>query len=784
MPSLAAPRDRAKREHVARVERVVFSDPTDPFCVIALADGLTACGPADADRFDRGTTYRFLGRWEDDARRGWRFRFGTYVVHGQHGRAGVLRYLTDTCDGLGIRTAEKLWAAFGADAVQVLRADPERAARDAGLNPEDCRYFADQLRHASATEHTRIELFELFDRRGFRGELIDAAISAWGAKAPVVVRRNPFALLGKPSAGFKRCDRLWTDLALPPAALKRQAVVASQLAKDDPHAHTWLAAHDLAARLKGLIPQADPVRAFKFALRARLLTKHRDREGKLWLAVSERGTAEERLAREVARLMAAPVQWPTDAVPTSQRDGDRLPSAHQVERLLAATAEPIGILRGGPGTGKSHLTGYLCRTIVARYGVDSLAVCAPTGKAAKRASESLQLAGVNLPPRTIHRLLGVGRNGHDGEGWGFEHDADNPLPVKFLFVDESSMIDTSLLASLLAACSTGTHVLLVGDPDQLPPVGHGAPLRDLIACGVVPVGELTEVRRNAGQIVHACVRIRNNESFDTADRVDLEADPPRNLKHVHAADDAAIATAVEQILRAMRKFDPVWQTQVLVARNKGSAVGRRELNDRLQPLLNPSGRSVNGNPFRCGDKIICLKNSRMHVVEAQTDDAEENAVLYATVTETDEYTGRPVAKEQFVANGEIGRVVAVATGLTVARFSESDDLVKIPMGKNRDPDAPEADAEATGGRGCDFDLGYAITVHKAQGSEAPCVIVVADPAGGRVTDRSWLYTAVSRASKLCLLVGPMAAIDGMRARVSIVRRQTFLSERLSAETTP
>jgi exodeoxyribonuclease-5/exodeoxyribonuclease V alpha subunit len=149
-----------------------------------------------------------------------------------------------------------------------------------------------------------------------------------------------------------------------------------------------------------------------------------------------------------------------------------------------------------------------------------------------RASQALTLAGVDVQASTIHRTLGVMEAGYGGDQWGFQHNAKNPLPFRFVVVDESSMIDTSLMADLLDACGPGTHVLFVGDPYQLPPVGHGAPLRDMIDAGeaFVSRGELTQVRRNAGQIVHACARIKNGESFEVCDAVDLDALPPKNLK--------------------------------------------------------------------------------------------------------------------------------------------------------------------------------------------------------------------------------------------------------------
>lgn len=488
--------------------------------------------------------------------------------------------------------------------------------------------------------------------------------------------------------------------------------------------------------------------------------------------------------------------WPT-SLPISTREGDGLPSAHQVEQALRAMAGPVGILAGSPGTGKTHTLAFILREVIAVVGIQSVAVVAPTGKAAVRASQSLALQGLNLRATTIHRRLGIGKNGHaSGRGssaddWGFIFNSSNPLPIRVLVVDESSMISTDLMASLLDACADGTHVLFIGDPYQLPPVGHGAPLRDMIAAGI-PYGELTHVRRNAGQIVHACLRIKNGESFETASAVDL--DGGKNLLMVETPSEEESVKRLLGILGNARKFHPVLQTQVIVGLNKRGALSRVTLNNALHGLLNPDGYSVAGNPFKVGDKIICLRNSRMHTVEpiaAFSRATPEMAWEPGNYQVLRDDEGEPV--ESYVANGEIGFVVAISASLTIARIGEDDSLIKIPMGKpsgrgsaenggNDDGDATadengrDDDSNAERGRQSHFDLAYVVTVHKAQGSESPCVIVMIDPRAGMIANREWVYTAISRASKLCVLIGSKAVLDKQRLKQSTVRRKTFLQE--------
>lgn len=780
MPPVYQPKNKAATEHRGSIARVAFANPDGPFVILELTDGATVKGNANADQFAKGTIYRFLGRWFDDQQRGPQFKFETFVVHAAHGRAGVIKYLTESCEGIGAKTAAKIFEKYRGDAVETLRSDPAKVACECNLEVGVCEIAAIQLASNAKYEDTRIDLFTLFSGRGFQGKLIEAAIDKWGVRAPKVIRKNPFAMLPLPSAGFKRCDRLWTDLNLPKDSLKRTAIVAARLVKSDTNGNTWLLASDLAAKLREMIPGADVMKAFKLGLRARKLKKFRDGSGGVWLATYHRATSEERIAASITRLSAAPCLWPTDRVPVSQVEGDRLPSAHQIERLARATAAPIGMLLGGPGTGKTHVTGYLLREVIREFGQSSITVCAPTGKAAVRATQALALAGLDLTARTIHSTLEIGRNGHDGDGWGFVRGPGNPLECRFLVCDETSMNDTDLMADLLDAAATGTHVLLIGDPHQLPPVGHGAPLRDMIA-GRVPHGELTEVRRNAGQIVHACVRIKNGESFDVADKIDLEPgdnSPPKNLKLVTAKDEVHAREQLLATLKDMTLFNPTWQTQVIVARNTKGEISRKKLNEILHPLLNPDGYAVQGNPFKVGDKIICTRNSRMHRVEPFSEFHESYAADMAREAANYEVVrdDHNQPEEVYVANGEIGRVVAIAAKLTVARFSEGECLVKIPMGKQKEDDEAEGGEDEGGGRGCNFDHAYAVTGHRMQGSESPCVIVMGDEQAGMIASREWIYTAISRASKLCILIGKMTTFNKMKDKRILNRRKTFLRE--------
>lgn len=796
------PHDVTKREHIGNLDTVLFGDPAGPFTILKLTDGRVCLGPEHPEAFVRGQLYRFLGRWEDHPQKGHQFRFSTVVRDTPGGRPGVIKYLVDFAPNVGRATAEKLWDKYGSAAIRVLREEPGRIQEDRIMSLDAAKEAGAALAEGIAVERTKVDLFGLLDGGGFPGKMIDAAISLWGVKAPSIIRRDPFSLLVNDlsGAGFKRCDKLYCDLGYPRDRLKRQLIYLWNWCRESCDGHTW---HDGPAAVKALrdgIPgeAVNPKRAIILGKRAGWLRLRKDEAGKLWIAESEKARNESEIARHIRRLMdwGGPSLWP-ETIPVSEKEGDGKPSQHQADRAALATAGPVGLLIGGPGTGKTHTLAFILRAVLEDLGPDDVAVVAPSGKAAVRATQSLHLQGLaNVRATTIHSRLGIGRNGHDGKGWGFTQNERNPLKIRVLVIDETSMVDTDLMAATLAACPDGCHVLMIGDPFQLAPVGHGAPLRDLIAAGV-PCGELTQIRRNAGAIVDACVRIKAGEQFDTYP--DFDPEVGHNLMHLPTGSEEESLKVLEALLRSMKKFDPVWSCQVLVGVNTKSPLSRTEINKRLHGLLNPDGLAIAGNPFRIGDKVICLKNSRLTQVKppGQRDELDDyldaggwlppsclpakfeqpptDAALYKPVT----YPGRqPV--EIYVANGEIGRVVAVSAGVTIARMGEADELVKVPMAKAKDAKEGDQEEESESKPEKLFDLAYAVTGHKMQGSESPCVVILIDPAASRVAERHWVYTAISRASKLCILIGDLAVLDRQRLRVSLVRRKTFLQEELAA----
>jgi exodeoxyribonuclease V alpha subunit len=716
-------------------------------------------GNAEADELRLGFEYRFYGKRERHPKYGESFAFKTFVRSQPHGQAGTVRYLQEA-PHVGRVTAQLLWSKFQGQAVRMLREMPEAAAAAVGgrFSLEKAEAAAAKLKEMAALEDCTIDLVDLLGGQGFPKNTPRELVKAFGNRAAKWVRRNPFLLVLRRfhGCGFLRTDAMYLDLGHPPGRLKRQALCAWHAIASNSEGHTWFPADEATAGIRGKVGGAavDEIRAIRLAVRAKLLAARRDDQSRLWLAEAKKAEAERYVARAVARVTNEGQRWPSPAdVPSLSR--------HQTEQLANACMGPIGILGGAPGTGKTFAASGLAKLIVAQHGTSSLAVCAPTGKAAVRVTEAMRENGLEIEATTIHRLLAV--ESLDGGNWRFRHNEANPLPHRFILVDEDSMDDTSLKASLLAARAKGTHILFVGDVNQLPPVGHGAPLRDMIAASV-PCGELREIHRNEGTIVRVCHRIRDGETWQPDESIDLDAEPPRNLKLLPAANGKL---ALERIVQAVKRIgeagiaDPIWDVQVLVAVNKRSALSRRDLNRRLQVELNPQP-AVGDSPFREGDKVIQTRNG--FLLAAKEGGGNDDGKF-------------------FVANGDQGRVVEVKERLTVVEFQNPKRLVKVPRGKQEatGDDKGKDDDEGTG-TGCDLDLAYAITCHKAQGSEWPIVIVGLDeyPGARRVCSREWIYTALSRAKKCCFLVGKLSTAHAMCRRIALGKRKTFLVELLSA----
>ena len=752
----------------------VFDNGPDRRCVVGsvrLLDKsrVTVRGYANEAELSDNVTYRFYGHNRNHPKYGTQFNFNSFVEEQPADEDSIIAYL-ETCrkperGSITRRVALALFEAFGVSAIERLKTDPVGAAAtvkqwDAAKAALAAQYLTAQ----QGTQRCKLDLITLLNGRGFPKKTIDRAIKLWGAAAAKVVKSDPYKLTELAGIGFKGADKLYCDLARQAAqtdeeyqialsAIHRQGLCAAYAVSSESRqsGSTWLAVGFAKAAVLANVSRihATPDKAIDWAIS----------EGKL--VVRDGFVAVARMALhelEIAEFITGSEpgnDWPSIDLIESMAPTDKPLSDHQIGAILIATNhDRVGCLQGSPGVGKTFCVASIVKAVIQRFGRDSIAVCAPTGKAAVRVAQSMLANGVDLPASTIHRLLQV--EGEGGDGWSFHFNEQNPLPFRFLIIDESSMIDVDLLASLLRACTPSTHILFVGDTGQLAPVGHGRPFFDLQQ--VIPTGKLTEIRRNSGRIVKACAEIRDRNSITFSEKLDI--DGGENLILIQCSDEDQ-PQILEQLIAKIdaqqigpRKLSLIDDLQVLTGKNDGSPVARKPLNKMLQQVLNPDGDRIQGNPFRVNDKIVDLKNGRYPDVEDQNE-------------------------EHFVANGELAKAKDIKPGRMVVEVQDPKRQILICHAPVQENENGIDDSEnTTKGAVGDWDLGYCLSTHRSQGSQWPFVIVMADSKGAMVQSRQWLFTAISRAEIATFVIGQKQVVNAMLKRDGISGRKTFLVERV------
>lgn len=381
----------------------------------------------------------------------------------------------------------------------------------------------------------------------------------------------------------------------------------------------------------------------------------------------------------------------------------------------------LSALTGGPGTGKTTVT----REIV-QQALDAdkkVSLCAPSGKAAKRLSEATYQEA-----STIHRLLEAQMEG--GE-FAFARGERNPLECDLLICDETSMVSNDLMADLLRAVDADqTRVLFVGDQDQLPSVGPGSILRDLLGSGKVPHTELTVIQRNSGDIVKSCHKIKVGKKYSPSEK--LDPDNGLNIRHIEQSNPAKIVSIIRELVSTRlpdRGYDPIWDVQVLSPTNTRTAMSCDGINGILQDALNPE-KPIEGYKFKPGDKAIQTKNQSI--------------------------------ENEYVVNGDLCKILDVTEKEIKAKFFDPDRVVSFPKAFNH------------------LLLAYCITCHRFQGSEAPVIIIPVHMSFSFIVNRPWIYTAISRAREICITVGQFRAIERAIKVEAAGKRKTMLMEKIQS----
>ncbi len=673
-----------------------------------------------------GERVRVNGRWSLHPRFGPRFEVESFVPALPSGLSALEHYLgSGLVKGIGPRMARRIIERFGEDTPMILAEAPERLREVKGFS----RKKAEAVAEAWERHRQVHDLMIFLQGIGLSPRLAARLYKAYGPKTAQVLRGDPYKVaMEVRRIGFRTADRIAEKIGIgreDPRRIEAGALHALTVAAKD--GHTWLPREDLIRAAAALLgADARPVEEAVGRLRgARLIAEERMPEGEDAEFLPSLHLCESAVARALRRLMETPKVWPElspePALAAFEKSRGIELAPEQREAALAACRGGALVVTGGPGTGKTTLV----RAILAALGAADLKIllCAPTGRAAQRLAEA-----TGQRASTIHRLLKY------TPGQGFFHTPHNPLDVNLLIVDETSMVDIPLAYHLLRAVPPGASVVFVGDMDQLPSVGPGNFLRDLIESGEIPVVRLLHIFRqsrrsliitNAHRINHGEFPILPEENNGQAkagggpgapDFFFIEREDPRECVEVIKR------LAAERIPRRFG-FDPVTDVQVLTPMRKG-LLGVENLNRELQALLNPRPDALTrgGVAYRVGDKVMQIVNDY----------------------------------DLDVFNGDVGVIQSVdrEAGELFVNYNGRVVLYGLDQLEEITP-------------------AYACTIHKSQGSEYRAVIVALHTQHYILLKRNLLYTAVTRGKRLVCLVGSRRAL-------ALALRQTETHSRFSA----
>jgi exodeoxyribonuclease V alpha subunit len=713
------------------VERITYFNEENGFCVLrvkakARASLVTVVGSTAA--VNAGEWVEAEGSWVQDREHGLQFKAGNIRTSAPGSIEGITRYLgSGLIKGIGPVLADRLVAEFGERVLEIIDEAPRALERVEGIGPtrrERIKQAWDEAKHVR-------EIMVFLHSCGVSTSKAVRIYRVYGENAVEVVRGDPYTLARDiHGIGFKSADQIGSRLGIPNDSLKRVAAgLGHVLLEATDEGHCALPLDLLKQRAVELleVPESTVEPVIKdLAVEGSVCIQEIDSAELAFLP--HLLFAEREVAKRIRRLSGAQSNYPRIDIAKAvgwcrEQTGIEL-AASQRQALETVVQSRCAIITGGPGVGKTTLLRSVLAILTAK-GIRAL-LCAPTGRAAKRLSEA-----TGREAKTIHRLLEAQASGR------FQRHEKNPLEGDLVVIDEMSMVDMSLMQALLRACPPKAGLLMVGDVDQLPSVGPGMVLRDLIESGVVPVVKLTEVFRQAAgsSIIRTAHLLRegvvpSSEGQDQAsDFFFLERDEPERIR-------GTLEELVQKRIPSYLRLDPIRDIQVLCPMNRGT-VGVRELNVRLQQLLNPERQAETtverfGFRFRARDKVIQTENNY----------------------------------DKDVFNGDVGlvrRVDPVQHELTVdfegrAVPYEFDELDQLS-------------------------LAYAITIHKSQGSEFRAVVIPLAMEQYVLLQRNLVYTGVTRGRSMVVVVGQKKAFAMAVRNSRVAKRYSGLLARLRGSVT-
>lgn len=727
------------------ISRITYQHPETHYTVARLDEdggpGVTVVGTIFP--VAEGEEIRVSGVWKRHARYGLQFQVQQWQKIDPATREGIEKYLgSGMIKGIGPTYAKRLVDAFGLDTLRVLSEEPLRILDVEGIGETRAR----RIMEAWQAQRGMQDVMVFLQGHGVGASLALRIYRVFGASTMEQVRENPYALARQVHGiGFLLADRLAAQIGIRgDFPLRVQAGVLHTLREMAERGHCFADLSALKRNAAALLNvEEDPVEAAVFKLASRGdLVLHETEKGATQVYLEELFHAERRVAAALSALLATPSAVATEKLSSPWARGgssrgavDLLspelfgPAAvtldeDQLQAAERALREKVLVITGGPGTGKTTLLTALL-AILRRANL-KFVLAAPTGRAAKRMAESSGEEAM-----TIHRLLEF--NPREG---GFQRTEDRPLEADFVIVDEASMVDLGLMDHLLRAIDARSHLILIGDVDQLPSVGPGSVLRDLIESGAVPKVVLRRIFRQDRQslIVVNAHRILEGKSLVWGENTkarDFVFLPRESEEEILASVKDLLRESIPRSLR-LEAAEVAQTIQVLTPMHRG-LLGTVNLNRELQSLLNPAGQTLERGGFtlRVGDKVMQLRNNY----------------------------------DKGVFNGDLGRVAAIDREDGGIKIDFFDKLVAY--------ESDELD---------DIGLAYATSVHKSQGSEYPAVVIPLHTSHYLLLHRSILYTAVTRGKKLVVLVGSKKALAMAIRNLRVEKRNTGLAARLAEST--
>ena len=660
--------------------------------------------------------YNMTGKWSKSQKHGIQFEVERYEEVITPTREGIIAYLASgQIRGIGKKTAERIYDTFGQETLQVLDQEPKKLLTVRGISEKKLRKIVDSY---LANRGAR-DVIAFLAPHGVSPSRAVRLYREYGEETMDIVRNHPYRLCELAGIAFRTADKLAMSMGIDPLSPERidQALLYT-LTDAETKGHLCLEKHAFLKECLKLLDTAGMTQDMAASRAVRLIQE--DRLVTYGDSVFKAKTAgiEESLAYEIVRKMRGSVEeYPDldDSISGEERILRFRLAPEQREAVKMGLTSKLCVITGGPGTGKTSVQRALLDLYKKRFPAARIVCCAPTGKAARRMEQS-----TGVPSATVHRVLGLIAN-EDGQ-----YGDPETLDADLVLVDEVSMLDVYLAEKLFRSIPATARLILVGDSDQLPSVGPGAVLKEIIASGRVPVVRLDQVfrQKNGSRIAANAKLIRHGN-------LSLEYGP--DFEFYDSTDMSVSAEIIESLYLQETARCGIDNVVLLSPYRQKTETGANALNQRLQGKVNPpaDGKmdAVHGQRrFRTGDKVMQIKNC------------------------------------EDINNGDVGYIISI-TG------TQTESVVRIDFGDGRLVDYENADLDM-------LDLGYACTVHKSQGSEYKSVIINLQCAHSVMLVRPLIYTAITRAKEKVLIVGERRALCTAIRRIDSEQRGTKLAQRI------